>query len=69
MLDEPRPGQIADWIDAHYTTGDPGSAQEEFRMILNMHLHHGVLASVAVAMAMESVGSRRPGFIPERTDR
>jgi hypothetical protein len=66
---EPAPGEINHWIAAHFPEGAPGSPQREFRMLLVMHLHHGVSAEEAIALASESVRRRHPSFVPDTTER
>ncbi len=51
-----------DFINARFPKGD--RAQQEFRMMLNTYLQHGMPEAEAVARATVSVRDRRPGFTP-----
>jgi hypothetical protein len=51
-----------DFINSRFPKGD--HAQQQFRMVLNMYLQHGMAEAEAVARATVSVRDRHPGFTP-----
>lgn len=53
---------VGDFINARFPRGD--SAQQAFRMLLNMYLQKGIPQAEAVARAAVSVRERHPGFRP-----
>ena len=67
-MKEPAPGEIKRWIDEHFPEGEPSSPQREFRMLLSMHLHHGVPAVEAIALATNAVRRRHPAFVPQEAE-
>ena len=61
----PGPGAIESWIDANFREGAQGSPQDEFRMLLRMHLYHGLSTADGVALAVNSIRRRHPTFTPQ----
>lgn len=57
-----RQREIGRWIQARYPKG--GSAQQEFKMVLNIYLQRDDAEADAVAAAVASVRERYPGFTP-----